>query len=173
MANPNTWEGIIYRFTPDFGDDTRYGVINIQTDEPDVTQEVYYPSGGGDPQPIDPDGPAPIMNSTDELARVLGVRTQEFQRTTCSRSVLSAHFVSGLATRSPTKEVIPQVQCGAGTKKCLNDPTACCTIRNLGPWVKCSTKACMGVAAGCSRTGPVFGDCWGFGCAGAMLFCLL
>src|SRR5439155_18072149 len=105
-GDPNTWEGIIYRFTPDFGDDTRYGVINIQTDEPDVTQEVYYPSGGGDPQPIDPNGPAPIMNSSDELAKVLGVRTQEYQPTTCSRRVLSAHFVSGLATWSRTKEVM-------------------------------------------------------------------
>src|SRR5437667_4341964 len=94
-------------FTPDFGDDTRYGVINIQADEPDVTQEVYYPSGGGDPQPIDPDGPAPIMHSSDELAKRLGLSTQGFQRTTCSRSVLSAHFVSGSATLSRTKEVIP------------------------------------------------------------------
>ncbi len=46
-GDPNTWEGIIYRTGPDLPEDTQYAEVNIEAEEPDVTQAIYYPEGGG------------------------------------------------------------------------------------------------------------------------------
>ena len=154
-GDPNNWEGIIYRYNPDWGDDIRFGVIDIQNETPTVVQEVYYPAGGEDPQPLNPLDPSPINNISDV------------------RSCKPAS--SKLLVK--TKSNLPGGSAPACTppfKTCLRLRDECCSPPpNLQPWLQCSAKACVLVAATCSRTGPVFGECWGFGCTGGMLMCLV
>jgi hypothetical protein len=149
-GDPNTWEGIIYRFDPDWGEDIRFAVLDIQTDEPQVTTETYYPPDGGDSMDIDPLGP-PISGIPEK-----------------GRSRASARQNRSVSYSSA------RVTCPSGWKPCLRLRDECCSPPpNLMPWFKCSAKACMVVAGACSRTGPVFSECWGFGCTGAMLMCLI
>ena len=154
-GDPNTWEGVIYRYDPDWGEDTRFAVLDISTDEPQVTQEVYYPSDGGDPQPVDPNGPPPVLAGNRS-----GFESSATVPIARNRKISASPTVCGW--------------CDPPNKPCLRLRDECCTPPpNLMPWFKCSSKACMGVAGACARSGPAFGECWGFGCTGAMLFCLL
>jgi hypothetical protein len=151
-GDPNTWEGIIYRYDPDWGDDIRFAILDISTEEPQVTQEVYYPSGGGDPEPIDPNGgPSPIISKNQSRARPDTVQYQSVKVSSCPGCGY----------------------CPPPNKCCLRLSDECCTPPpNLNTWFRCSARGCLGAAGGCSRSGPAWGECWGFGCSGAMLLCL-
>ena len=153
-GDPATWEGIIYRYTPDWGDDIRYAVLNIDAAEPDVTQEIYYPPDGSDPQPLDPNDPAPIISS----GRVR----------TCKPIAALSHEAKGTAS-------LPGLPpCPPGWRRCLRSYDECCSPPpDLKPWLTCSSKGCAGAALACGRTGPIFGECWGIGCSSAMLLCLI
>ena len=163
-GDPNTWEGIIFRATPEIASDARFVVIDIQTAEPNVIQETLYGSDGGDPQPIDQVGPQPIMNA--KLANPLATLSRPSELSTCSRTQFTKATIW-----SSTKGIPPQVRCGPGTQKCLNDPTACCTIRNIGPWLRCSARMCGYAAIGC--IGPAWAGCWGTWCTAGWVYCLL
>ncbi len=158
-GDPNTWEGIIYRYNPDFGDDTRYAVIDIHTDQPEVAQEILYPSDGGDPQPL---GPGDLIISKSSAGP---------QSRGCSAAqALTPRY----REVKLTKWAGMGPPCPSGWKPCLRLRDECCSPPpNLGPWINCTGKGCLGAAAGCSRTGPIFGECWGSICTGAMLMCLL
>ena len=151
-GDPNTWEGIVYRYDPDWGEDIRFAIVDIATEEPQVTQEVYYPSDGGDPEPLDPNGgPAPILSRNPSRTSSHTVRYESVKGSSCP----------GCGW------------CPPPNKCCLRLSDECCTPPPaLNSWFKCSAKGCLGAAGGCSRTGPAFGDCWGFSCTGAMLLCL-
>jgi hypothetical protein len=156
-GDPNNWEGVIYRYDPDWGDDIRFVVLDIQTDQPAAIEEVYYPPDGGNPFPLDPNDPSPII-------------TQNEMRT-CKPT---AAFLSVESKQTVSSRLAALPPCPAGFKRCLRSYDECCSPPpNINNWFKCSAKSCVGVAAGCSKTGPAFGDCWGFGCTGAMLMCLL
>ena len=170
-GDPSTWEGVIFRTTPEIADDARFVSITIQTAEANVTQETYYGSDGGDPQPVDPCGPHPLMNA--KLSKSQPVVPQESRPQTCFGNVAPRQFVSGVTTSSYTRAVIPQVRCGPGTKKCLNDPTACCSIPNVGPWLRCAGGLCLYAAIGCTASGPGWSACWGAWCTAGMVYCLL
>jgi len=152
-GDADTWEGVIYRYDPDWGDDIRYTVLNIQTEQPQVVQEFYYPPDGGDPRWVDPNGPPFIADS--------GIRSCKPAGTL-------------MPVKTGGKELSAAPVCPAGWKRCLRLYDECCSPPpNLRPWFTCSSRGCMGVGAACSRTGPLFGECWGFGCTGAMLLCLV
>lgn len=151
-GDPNTWEGVIYRYDPDWGDDIRFANLDITTEEPQVTQEVYYPSDGGDPEPIDPNDPLPILSKNQSSPKSPGV---QYKSVKVSSSAVSCGY------------------CPPPNKCCLRLRDECCSPPpNLNSWFRCSARGCLGVAGGCSRTGPAWGECWGLGCTGAMLLCL-
>lgn len=155
-GNPNNWEGIIYRYDPDWGDDIRAAVVDIQTETPAVIEEIYYPPDGTDPQPLDPRLEQTISSN--------GIRT--CKPSTSAPSVRTKGEVSSALSPTPA--------CPSGWKHCLRLPEECCSPPpGLNAWFQCSAKGCMAVAGACSRTGPIWGDCWGFGCSSAMLLCIL
>jgi hypothetical protein len=155
----NTWEGIIYRFDPDWGDDIRYVVINIQDNEPDVNLESYYPPDGGDPQ--DPNNP-PIISANKSTGRP--------QSQVCTATKADSPFRK--AVLSAPVGAAPS--CPPGFRPCLRLRDECCAPPpSISNWLKCSAKGCLGSAAACSRTGPVWSECWGMGCTGMMLLCLI
>jgi molybdopterin/thiamine biosynthesis adenylyltransferase len=159
-GDSNTWEGIIYRFDPDWGDDVRYAVIDIQTNEPNVTQEIYYPPAGDDPQVIDPNNPIIGKNTST------GPQPQVCSAT---RTTASPFRKAGLS--QPVGAALP---CPPGWKPCLRLRDECCAPPpNINKWLGCAGKGCSGAGLGCSRLGPAWSGCWGLGCTGAMLLCLL
>jgi hypothetical protein len=154
-GDPNSWEGIVYRYDPDWGEDIRFGVLDISADEPQVTQETYYPSDGGDPELIDPNRSPLLGANRSSCESASNTQTPQYQKVGAVTQGMCGH-------------------CPLPNRCCLRLRDECCSpLPPLKPWFTCASKACLGTALGCSRTGPAFGECWGLSCTGAMLMCLI
>ena len=159
-GDPNTWEGIIYRFDPDWGDDIRYVVINIQGTEPDVNFESYYPPDGGDPQ--DPNNP-PIISANKSTG------PPQSQVCTATRTAAAPFRKAALSQPAGAAPVCPP-----GFRPCLRLRDECCSPPpSISGWLNCAGKGCSASALACSRLGPAWSSCWGLGCTGSMLLCLI
>lgn len=165
-GDPNTWEGIIYRNGPDIDEDTRYAVINIETDEPAVVADTYYPPDGGDPLP----GHEMLMTKLNPRGRHNKGTFAAMNHASASRLTCSTGAIGMKVTASGTTGF----QCPAGQHRCIgHEAVGCCgPIPPLDNWMKCSLWGSGGSAITCVRTGPAFGECWAIRTAASMFVCL-
>jgi uncharacterized protein YoaH (UPF0181 family) len=165
-GDPNTWEGIIYRAGPDIGEDTAYAVINIANEVPEVTQDIYYPPDGGDPQ---------LEMYVSKESHPGQSNSKEIQIAD-SRRGHQQTVAKSLSTKVAmwTNARVPQ--CPRGQHVCLGAQAGeCCSDRGLpgiNRWLGCSVRGCAGVGIACVLSGPGWPHCFGAWCIGAMATCL-
>lgn len=160
-GDPNTWEGIIYRNGPDIDEDTRYAVINIQTEEPQTLVDSYYPPDGGDPQPV------LFMSKQSKPGKEITIACNGPQELRTVRTSLS---------KKVDMWTNPRAQgCPAGQHRCIGkEAMGCCgPIPGLDNWIKCSLRYSGYSAITCIAAGPAWALCWSWGHIGGMFFCVL
>ena len=163
-GDPNTWEGIIYRNGPDIDEDTRYAVIDIHIEEPQLLVDSYYPPSGGDPEPGG--GPGQLMGQAQIDHRpgpiaercVPDGKTSTRKTPSATSSILRAHTQS----------------CPPGTHRCIGkEAMGCCgTVKPLDPFLKCSSWGAGAAVITCARFGPAWPGCWMAAWGAASFQCL-
>jgi hypothetical protein len=165
-GDPNTWEGIVYRFVPDIGEDTSYTVINIATEVPNVTQEVWYPPDGGDPQPV------LLMSKQSQPGQ-----PNSKEPPMVGNSLREQQTVSTSSTRTVAMWTTRTLRCPRGQHICLGAQNGeCCSdggLPGINTWLRKSLAGCTGASIGCLSSGPAWAHCWGTWCTGAMVAALI
>ena len=155
-GDPNTWEGIMYQRAPDVGEYTYYAQLNISSQQASLVDEWFYPVNGGDPISIND----PSFNTDYPYETYEG----------------GGYYIS----RGPSSlQGAPVFQITSFSANTVDRPLPSCVRNHNCPapgsmGMGCFIQNCGAIAVGCIAAGAGWPACFGWGCAGVLIFfCML
>ncbi len=138
-GDPNTWEGIVERYSYYTADDTRTieeWIVDESTD-PSVYTEIYYPQDGGDSMPVDPRRPTLEQQAVSKFQDNLKLVKAQMRSRRCMRDPSELCSVP--------QNLGPAIRCAA--QGCGTAAVGC--LRGGPTWAACFGLWCSGAVLAC------------------------